>query len=227
MIQTREQLRALYAQPGARALSKQLPALDAHARRFIAHSPFCVLASAGAGMGERTGADAARALLDASPRGGAPGFVHVVDAHTLWLPDAGGNNRLDTLENLLDDPRCGLLFLIPGMDETLRVNGLATLRDDDPARDAFAAERQRPKLVVEIAVREVYLHCAKALMRSQLWQPGSWPQRSVMPSMNAMIGDQIGAPAAGAESQADMLVRYREQLAQEATPEAAPPQSGA
>ena len=212
MIKTREQLRQLYAQPGERALRKQLPQLDAHAQRFIAHAPFCVLASAGV-----AGADPADALLDASPRGGAPGFVHVVDAHTLWLPDAGGNNRLDTLENLLDDPRCALLFMIPGMDETLRVNGVATLRDDDTACAHFSAERQRPKLVIEIAVREVYLHCAKAFMRSQLWQPASWPDRSVMPSLNAMVADQIGA-AAGSESQADMLMRYRNLLAREATP---------
>ena len=212
MIQTREQLRALYAQPGERALRKQLPVLDVHAQRFIAHAPFCVLASAGVGG----------ALLDASPRGGQPGFVRVVDAQTLWLPDSGGNNRLDTLENLLDDPRCALLFMIPGMDETLRVNGVATLRDDAAACDAFSAERQRPKLVVEIAVREVYLHCAKAFMRSALWQPASWPDRAVMPSMNTMVGAQIGVAAAGQESQADMLVRYRDQLAQEALPSGGP-----
>ena len=217
MIQTREQLRALYAQPGERALHKQLPALDAHARRFIAHAPFCVLASAGVGA----------ALLDASPRGGAPGFVHVVDDKTLWLPDSGGNNRLDTLKNLLDDPRCALLFMIPGMDETLRVNGVATLRDDAAACAAFSAERQRPKLVVEIAVREVYLHCAKAFMRSALWQPDSWPERTVMPSLNTMISDQIGAAVAGVESQADMLQRYRAQLEQEAAPDTpAPPEEG-
>ena len=207
MIESRAQLRALYAQPAERAVRKQLPALDVHAQRFIAHSPFCVLASAGP----------AGALLDASPRGGEAGFVHVVNAHTLWLPDSGGNNRLDTLENLLDDPRCALLFLIPGMDETLRVNGVASLRDDATACDAFAAERQCPKLVLEIAVREVYLHCAKAFMRSKLWQSDSWPPRSVMPSLNAMVSDQVGAAAAGVESQADMLVRYRAQLAGEAT----------
>ena len=218
MIKTHEQLRQLYAQPGERALRKQLAQLDAHAQRFIAHAPFCVLASAGV-AGTGSGPEPTAALLDASPRGGAPGFVHVVDAHTLWLPDSGGNNRLDSLENLLDDPRCALLFMIPGMDETLRVNGVATLRDDDTACAHFAAERQRPKLVVEIAVREVYLHCAKAFMRSQLWQPASWPDRSVMPSLNTMVADQIGA-AAGSESQADMVVRYRDQLAREATPDA-------
>ena len=218
MIKTRAQLRQLYAQPGERALRKQLPQLDAHAQRFIAHAPFCVLASAGFRVSVASGEAGLDALLDASPRGGAPGFVHVVDAHTLWLPDSGGNNRLDSLENLLDDPRCALLFMIPGMDETLRVNGVATLRDDETACAHFSAERQRPKLVVEIAVREVYLHCAKAFMRSQLWQPASWPDRGVMPSLNAMVADQIGA-AAGSESQADMLVRYRDQLAREAKPD--------
>src|SRR5690606_18456755 len=112
MVQTPEQLRRLYAAPVERARLKQLDRVDAHAARFIAHSPFCVLASAGAPGG----------LLDASPRGGEPGFVKCPDPHTLLIPDSGGNNRLDTLENLLADARLSLLFLLPGVQETLRVN---------------------------------------------------------------------------------------------------------
>ena len=207
MITSPEQLRALYAQPGERALRKQLAQLDVHCRRFVALAPFCVIASAGQGGG----------LLDASPRGGAPGFVKAPDAHTLLLPDAGGNNRLDTLENLLVDPRLGLLFMIPGVDETLRVNGTARLRDEAGLIDLFAHERQRPKLVIEVAVQEVYLHCAKAFMRSRLWQPDSWGAREALPTMNQMISDQMGAVAA-TESQDDMLVRYRAQLAEEQRP---------
>lgn len=207
MVQTREQLRALYAAPGERAVRKQLDRIDPHAARFIALSPFCVIATGGV-HGQ---------LLDASPRGGAPGFVKVADARTLRLPDSGGNNRLDTLENLLVDPRLSLLFLIPNVDETLRVNGRARLRDEAAFVDRFAAERQRPKLVIEIDVHEIYLHCAKAFMRSALWQAGTWPTRSALPSMNAMIGDQIGA-AAGSETAEQMQERYRHQLAAERQP---------
>lgn len=204
MIQTLAQLRGLYAAPGERALRKQLAHIDPHAGRFIALSPFCVLATGGMHGG----------LLDASPRGGAPGFVKVADAQTLLLPDSGGNNRLDTLENLLVDPRLSLLFLIPNVEETLRVNGRARLRDEPAFTERFDQERQRPKLVIEIAVQEVYLHCAKAFMRSALWQPGSWPERAALPSMNQMVHDQIGAEAPS-ETQEQMLARYRDQLAQE------------
>ena len=204
MIQTLAQLRSLYAAPGERALRKQLVHIDPHARRFIALSPFCVLATGGVHGG----------LLDASPRGGTPGFVKVADDHTLLLPDSGGNNRLDTLENLLADPRLSLLFLIPNVEETLRVNGRARLRDEPAFTERFDQERQRPKLVIEIAVQEVYLHCAKAFMRSQLWQPDTWPERTALPSMNQMIHDQLGA-ATPSETQEQMLARYRDQLAQE------------
>ena len=205
MITDLAALRRLYSAPGERALRKQLSQLDAHARHFIALSPLCVLASAGSGD----------ALLDASPRGGPPGFLKTPDEHTVLLPDSGGNNRLDTLENLLGDPRLSLLFMIPNVDEILRINGTARLRDEMAFTDRFAHERQRPKLVIEVHVHECYLHCAKALMRAGLWQPTQWPERSVLPTMNRMIHDQIGL-AAPAESQTDMLARYRAQLAEEA-----------
>jgi PPOX class probable FMN-dependent enzyme len=207
VIDTRDQLRALYAQPGERAVRKQLPRLDVHMTRFITLSPFCVVASAGP-QGR---------LLDASPRGGAPGFAKVGDPSTVLLPDSGGNNRLDTLENLLDDPRIGLLFVIPGFEETLRINGIARLRDEAAFVDRFAAERQRPKLVIEVHVEEAYLHCAKAFMRSQLWQPADWPVRDLLPSLNQMLHDQLGM-AETPEPAADMAVRYRQQLAEEQTP---------
>ncbi|MDM0114835.1 pyridoxamine 5'-phosphate oxidase family protein [Variovorax sp. J22R133] len=207
MIGTTPQLRTLYDEPGERAVRKQMAQLDVHCRRFIALSPFCVVSSAGV----------AGQLLDASPRGGAPGFVKVADDRTLLLPDSGGNNRLDTLENLLADPRIGLLFMVPGVDETLRVNGTARLRDEAAFVDVFAQERQRPKLVIEVQIEEAYLHCAKAFMRSELWQPATWPSRDALPTMNQMIRDQTQGQTA-AESQAGMLARYREQLDQERQP---------
>jgi PPOX class probable FMN-dependent enzyme len=210
VIDNLAQLRALYATPGERAVRKQLKRLDPHAQRFVSRSPFCVIASGGQGG----------ALLDASPRGGAPGFVKTVDdGATLLLPDAGGNNRLDTLENLLADARVALLFMLPGMDETLRINGTARLRDEPEFCDAFAQERQRPKVVIEVAVRESYLHCAKAFMRSRLWHPESWSPRDAMPTMGQMIHDQIGASTA-AETQEQMLERYGAQLRNEQAPSA-------
>ena len=204
MITTLEQLRALYALPAERAVRKQLNHLDVHCQRFIALSPLCVLASSGGDGG----------MLDASPRGGPPGFVKVADAQHLLLPDAGGNNRLDSISNLLHDPRIGLLFMVPGVDETLRVNGVARLRDEAAFIDRFAGERQLPKLVIEIEVQEAYLHCAKALMRSKLWSADAQVERSVLPTLNQIIHDQIGQQAAP-EAQADMVARYQQQIAQE------------
>lgn len=207
MITSLEQLRARYAQPADRAVRKQLDHLDAHCQKFIALSPLCVLATAGA----------QGAMLDASPRGGPPGFVKVLDAHRLLLPDAGGNNRLDSLENLLTDPRVALLFVVPGVDESLRVNGVARLRDEDEFIAPFEGERQRPKLVIEIDVREAYLHCAKALMRSRLWQADAQVERAVLPSLNQMIQDQIGS-LDSPEAQEAMVQRYRQLIAEEQGP---------
>ena len=206
MITGEYQLRQLYAMPAERALRKQQAALDAHCQRFIALSPLCVLATGGA----------AGALMDASPRGGAPGFVHVHDAQTLWIPDAGGNNRLDSLSNLLHDPRIGLVFMVPGVNETLRINGTARLRDEPAWTGHFAGAHFTPKLVIEVQVREAYLHCAKALMRSRLWQAEAQVERSALPSMNQMIHAQIGLDTPP-ESQAAMEQRYQQQIAAERT----------
>lgn len=204
MITTQEQLRSLYAQPAERALRKQLDHLDEYCQRIIALSPFCVMATAGAHG----------SMLDASPRGGPAGFVKCTDAKHLLLPDAGGNNRLDSLSNLLDDPRVGLLFLVPGVDETLRINGTACLRDEAQFIEQFEGERQLPKLVIEIEVHEAYLHCAKALMRSRLWSAEAQIERSALPSLNQIIHAQMGL-ATVPEAQEDMLERYRQQITQE------------
>jgi PPOX class probable FMN-dependent enzyme len=196
-IDTLEALRALYPPAKERSLRKQLDALDAHCRRFVALSPFVVLASRGAD-----------GTMDASPRGGEPGFVLAPDAQTLLLPDASGNNRLDTLVNIVATGSIGLLFMVPGVDETLRVNGTARLTVD-PGRLALFA--RTPRLVIEVTVREAYLHCAKALMRSKLWDAGRQVLRSALPTMGEMIKDQT-RDEAPAESQAQMLARYAEDL---------------
>ncbi|RPH45379.1 MAG: pyridoxamine 5'-phosphate oxidase family protein [Burkholderiales bacterium] len=196
-IDTLDALRALYPPAKERSLRKQLAALDAHCRRFVAMSPFVVLASRGPD-----------GTMDASPRGGEPGFVLAPDEHTLLLPDASGNNRLDTLENIVATGSLGLLFMLPGVDETLRVNGTARLSIDAARLALFP---RSPRLVIEVRVQEAYLHCAKALMRSKLWDAGRHVPRSVLPTMGEMLKDQIGDEAP-AETQAQMLARYAQDL---------------
>jgi len=200
IIDTVERLRTLYPMPKERALRKQLDVLDPHCRSFVALSPFVVVASTDAAGG-----------LDASPRGGAPGFVRAPDERTLLIPDAPGNNRLDTLENIVATGRIGLLFMIPGVDETLRVNGNACLSAAPGRLAAFSDDTRPPKLVIEVTVREAYLHCAKALMRSALWDPAARVERAALPTMGRMIADQIGA-IGPIETQQEMLARYAADL---------------
>lgn len=207
-ITTLAALRALYDPVRERSAKKEIPQVDAHARRFIGLSPMLVIASGDAAHG-----------LDASPRGGAPGFVHVADAHTLLIPDAPGNNRLDTLENIVRGGEAGapvgLLFLIPGVDETLRINGLAWLSDEAADRERCAEPGRVPKLAIRVGVRSCYLHCAKALMRSKLWDASRQVERTALPSMGEMMRDQIRefrGDEVVAETQEQMLERYRQTL---------------
>jgi uncharacterized protein len=193
-------LRQLYAAPKERTVRKQISALDVHCRRFISLAPFAVLATAGPG-----------GKLDASPRGGDPGFVKTPDAATVLIPDAPGNNRLDSLENIFATHEAGLLFMIPGVDESLRVNGSAVLSRADADIDACTTERRRPKLVIRITVREGYLHCAKALMRSRLWHDASRVDRSHLPTIGEMIRDQTGMDGP-VETREEMERRYQKDL---------------
>ena len=200
MIKTLGQLRSLYAAPKERTLRKQLERLDVHCTRFIGYSPFVVLSSSGA-----------NGALDTSPRGGSPGFVKVLNEKTLLLPDSPGNNRLDTLENIVSTGQIGMLFLIPGVDETLRVNGQAELSVDAALLGEFSGQARVPKLVVRISVRDAYLHCAKAMMRSELWEPARHLKRESLPTMGQMLADQIGTNTP-VETQAEMLARYQAYL---------------
>jgi len=200
IIDSLAQLRALYPPPKERSLKKQIDALDAHCLRFIALSPFVVIASS----------DDENAL-DASPRGGAPGFVRAIDAHTLLIPDAPGNNRLDTLENIVATGRVGLLFMIPGVDETLRINGRARLSAMPETLARLVDERRTPRLAIEVAVEAAYLHCAKALMRSALWSTSAQVERTALPTMGEMLRDQTGM-AGPAETQEAMVARYAQDL---------------
>jgi PPOX class probable FMN-dependent enzyme len=178
-ITSADALRTIYREPGASAVAKQHATLDDHDRAFIRHSPFVIVSTADA-----------RGRCDVSPKGGPPGFVSVLDASTLAVPDLSGNNRLDSLQNLLENGGVGLLFLIPGIDETLRVNGRARLSTDPAVLTACAVGDVVPKLAIAVEVEEAFIHCAKALRRGAVWQVEQWPDTSGMPSVATMLRDQ-------------------------------------
>jgi uncharacterized protein len=185
-------LRELYGSPSERAIKKQLPALDHHCCAFIALSPFVVVAS-----GRTDGG------MDASPRGDAPGFVAVLDDHTLLIPDRPGNNRVDTMSNIVDNPHIGLLFLVPGMNETLRVNGSVRITTDATLLAPLAVSGKLPRAGLLVTVEEAYLQCPKALVRSDLWNPEKHVDRRAFPTMSEMLADQI--PGLDAEAHARSL----------------------
>ncbi len=199
-IDTVEALRGIYRQATGRSVEKGLDRLDPHCRRFIGLSPFLVM-----------GTQAAGGLGDVSPRGDRPGFVAVEDDRTLLIPDRPGNNRLDGYTNIIGNPAVSLIFLVPGVNETLRINGVAEIRDDAALCRRFGVDGKAPATVLKVTVREAYLHCAKALMRSALWSPEAVIERSCLPSMGQMIKDQTGS-AGAAEDQAAMEERYGDML---------------
>jgi len=173
---------ALRAHMGAispMAERKVLPALDRHCRAFIALSPFLVLASADA-----------EGRADASPRGDPPGFVQVLDDRMLLLPDRPGNNRVDSFANILAVPGVGLIFFVPGIDETLRVNGTARLLTDSDALSGSSIAGKTPRTGLVIAIDEVFFHCAKALRRARLWDPAAQVERTTFPSLGRIIAEQ-------------------------------------
>jgi PPOX class probable FMN-dependent enzyme len=191
VITTETELRARFATPGRLAVQKQLDHLDANCRRFIALSPFLCLATS-----------RPDGLADNSPRGDAPGFVQVPDERTLVIPDRPGNNRLDSQSNIIHNPSVGLLFFIPGVTETLRVNGRATIVADPDLLARFAVHGRAPKVAIVVAVVEAFLHCSKALIRSRLWQADAQVDRKVLPSLGRMIADVVDqktSPATVAE----------------------------
>jgi uncharacterized protein len=188
------EIRELYGEPGERAVKKQLPRLEKHSRAFIALSPFLVIASADA-LGR----------VDASPKGDAPGFVHVLDDETLLIPDRLGNNRVDTISNLLASPGVGLIFFVPGLRETLRVNGRAQVTVDPALLDACAVGGKAPRSGILVTAEEVYFHCGKALIRSDLWNPEKMLKHADFPSLGRIIAEQIGDGRPVEES-----VRYTE-----------------
>lgn len=169
-----EDLEALYGAPVPRSLVKELDHLNEHYRQFVEKSPFVAVATSGPGG------------LDCSPRGDPAGFVRIADDKTLMIPDRRGNNRLDTLRNLVADPRISLLFLIPGIGETLRINGQAEIVVDQALNDSFAINEKAPRSVIVVTIDRVYYQCQKALHRSRLWDPDAQLPRSDLPSAGTM-----------------------------------------
>ncbi|WP_328606020.1 pyridoxamine 5'-phosphate oxidase family protein [Amycolatopsis sp. NBC_00345] len=186
VISTHEALRDVVGEAGEMVSKKILGHLDEHARTLIAHSPFCLLATS-----------APDGSCDVSPRGDPAGSVLVLDDKTLVLADRPGNKLVDSFRNILDNPHAGLLFIVPGMNETLRVNGRATIVSDAPFFDDLMVKGKRPQLAIVIEVRELYMHCAKAFLRSSLWRPETWPERSELPTLGRIMRDQLnlGVPA--------------------------------
>jgi uncharacterized protein len=180
-IENPQQLRELYGEPMERAVKKQLTRLDRHCRNFIALSPFLVIASA-----DPSG------RCDASPKGDAPGFVRVIDDTTLLIPDRLGNNRVDTLGNLLHHPGVGLIFFVPGVNETLRINGRATVTTEPALLQPMAVNGKAPRSGILVEAEEIYFHCGKALIRSDLWNPGKHVARGSWPSLGRIIAEQVG-----------------------------------
>ena len=199
-IKSSDQLRKLYGLPSERARKKQLDALEKHGINFIKKSPFLVLSTY-----DKDGA------MDVSPRGGKPGFVKILDAQTIVVPDSKGNNRIDNLMNIVDTGRIGTLFLIPGINETLRLNGSAYVSTDKCFIDLFSEEKKTIKACIVISIEEVFLHCAKAFMRSELWDKDSKVDSSNFPSMGEMLKDQLGSTGK-AESRQEMTKRYKKDL---------------
>jgi PPOX class probable FMN-dependent enzyme len=201
LITTEAQLRSLLGTPLARSVSKSIPALDEHCRAFISRSPFMLIASA-----------AADGSMDISPKGDPAGFVQVLDDHTLAIPDRPGNRRADTFRNLLQSPQVGLLFLVPGHQESLRVNGTARLVRDAWLRERMAVQGKLPDLALVVTVQEAFIHCAKCIIRSKLWKPGDWPEQDDLPTIARVLIDHARLNADEAALQSSIEDAYREKL---------------
>jgi PPOX class probable FMN-dependent enzyme len=193
-------LASIYPKPTPRVIAKARPEIDVHARKFIAMSPFCVLATSGTD-----------GSVDASPRGGNPGFVNVTGPNQLLMPDRAGNNRIDSFKNIVEGSGfVQLIFFVPGIDETLRVGGKGKLSAEPDLLAAMEEFGKLPRAVLHIDVHEAYFHCGKALMRSRLWSKDVQVEREIFPSIGQIIHDQtsLGEP----DTQAVVEARYKTQL---------------
>ena len=199
-IASQDELREHFGAPLPRALYKQMDRLDKHCRHFISLSPFLILASS-----SERGADA-------SPKGDAPGFVAVIDDHTILIPDRPGNNRVDSLTNVVDNPSVGLLFLVPGIGETLRINGQARITTDAALLEPLAVQGKPPRTGLIVEIKEVNLHCAKALIRSKLWEAETKVERSCFPTFGRILADQTSEIDDVEETDRAINQAYRDRL---------------
>ena len=205
IVRDEADLRSSFAPTHEIAAQKVLNRIDEHARSYIERSPFICI-----------GTQSKDGKADVSPRGDPKGFVRILDAKTLLIPDRPGNNRLDTLSNVLSNPNVGILFIIPGFDDTLRINGKACITRDPGLLEASAVHGKSPKVGLVVTVNEVFLHCAKAFRRSKLWEVESQQDRSELPSLVNIVLDQTtGAPSDPSERaklDADLEEEYRQTM---------------
>ncbi|HZW58682.1 MAG TPA: MSMEG_1061 family FMN-dependent PPOX-type flavoprotein, partial [Woeseiaceae bacterium] len=178
VIETRQQLRAVLPEPNDLVTRKVLSRLDRHCSAFINRAPFMLLASSDADGN-----------VDVSPKGDPEGFVKIIDGQTLAIPDRLGNNRADSLENILQNPQVGVIFLIPGKRETLRISGTACIVRDQALRDSMAVRDRSPALAIIVTVEEAFFHCSKCMVRSGLWQPDRWPSLDGLPRLAETMVD--------------------------------------
>ena len=179
-VETATELECLYGEPTVLAKKKNLDHIDAHACAFIGRSPFVVISTADAG-----------GWPDSSPRGDPPGFVVVDGPRTLLIPDRPGNNRVDSFHNLVANPKVGLLFLVPGHPHSLRVNGTGRLLTDEELCKRLSMQGKAARAVLEVTATEVFFHCGKSLIRSRIWEPEKWPDRTGLASLGSILADQI------------------------------------
>ena len=201
VVTTEAQLRDVLGNPSQRVIDKQVATLDEHSRKFLSVSPFVLLASC----------DAA-GNMDVSPKGDPAGFVHVLDDKTFAIPDRLGNRRADTIRNVLQNPNVGMIFLVPGKEETLRINGTAMIVRDRWLREQMAIDGKLPDQALVITVKEVFFHCAKCVIRSKLWQSEGWPDLSGQPSLAQAMVDEARLTDTVAEMQAIIDRDVRERL---------------
>ncbi len=199
LLTTEAELEAIYGTPKGASVTKEIDYISDHYRQFIEASPFVVLSSVGPEG------------LDSSPRGDPAGFVAVDDQKTVLIPDRRGNNRIDSLRNIVRDPRVSLLFLIPGVGETLRINGRAEITVDPALLERFVMERKSPRSIIRVTVDRVYFQCQKALARSSLWDPSIQIPRSALPS----AGDILSALTKGEFDGKTYDAAYPERMKQE------------
>jgi PPOX class probable FMN-dependent enzyme len=201
VISSEEELRAVVGLPAPRAVRKEIELLDEHCRTIISRSPFVLISSCDA-----------EGRLDVSPKGDPPGFVQVLDERTLAIPDRPGNRRADTFGNVLQNPRVGLLFIIPGRQETLRVNGRALIVRDTALRERMAVNGKPPELALVVSVEQAFVHCGKCVIRSGLWDKESWPNLQGLPSHARCLVDQAKVADSVEAIEESLRAAYRTKL---------------